>query len=73
MPKLNSRTEDIPLLIKYFQKKISEINGMPEININAEDDLLYTYDWPGNVRELENVIERAVVLSSSEELVEELH
>ena len=66
MPKLNSRTEDIPLLIKYFQKKISEINGMPEININAEDDLLYTYEWPGNVRELRNLVERVSILSQNE-------
>ena len=66
MPKLNSRTEDIPLLIKYFQKKIAEINGMPEIDINVEDDLLYTYDWPGNVRELRNLVERISILSQNE-------
>jgi len=66
IPKLNSRTEDIPLLIKYFQKKIAEINGMPEININVEDDLLYTYDWPGNVRELRNLVERVSILSQNE-------
>ena len=66
IPKLNSRTEDIPLLIKYFQKKIAEINGMPEININIEDDLLYTYDWPGNVRELRNLVERVSILSQNE-------
>jgi len=66
IPKLNSRTEDIPLLIKYFQKKIAEINGMPEIDINIEDDLLYTYDWPGNVRELRNLVERVSILSQNE-------
>jgi two-component system nitrogen regulation response regulator NtrX len=66
IPKLNSRTEDIPLLIKYFQKKIAEINGMSEIEINVEDDLLYTYDWPGNVRELRNLVERVSILSQNE-------
>jgi two-component system nitrogen regulation response regulator NtrX len=66
IPKLNSRTEDIPLLIKYFQKKIAEINGMPEIDINVENDLLYTYDWPGNVRELRNLVERVSILSQNE-------
>ena len=66
IPKLNSRTEDIPLLIKYFQKKIAEINGMLEIDINVEDDLLYTYDWPGNVRELRNLVERVSILSQNE-------
>ena len=59
IPSLSARTDDIPLLIKYFQKKISEINGIPEVEINAEDDLLYSYQWPGNVRELRNLVERS--------------
>ena len=58
IPELRSRSEDIPLLIKYFQKKTAEINGIPEIEINSNDELLYTYDWPGNVRELRNLVER---------------
>ena len=66
IPQLKSRTEDIPILIKYFQKKISEINGIPEIDINSEDDLLYSYDWPGNVRELRNLVERITILSQNE-------
>ena len=66
IPKLSSRSEDIPLLIKYFQKKNSEINGIPEIDIDTNDDLLYTYDWPGNVRELRNLVERISILSQNE-------
>ena len=66
IPSLNSRTDDIPLLIKYFQKKISEINGISEIEINVNDDLLYTYNWPGNVRELRNLVERVSILSQNE-------
>jgi len=66
IPKLSSRTEDIPILIKYFQKKVSDINGIPEININTDDDLLYSYDWPGNVRELRNLVERVSILSQNE-------
>jgi len=69
IPELSSRTEDIPLLIKYFQKKISEINGIPEVDINSEDDLLYSYDWPGNVRELRNLVERISILSQNENKV----
>ena len=63
---LNSRTEDISLLIKYFVEKLSEINGvqMPSIDIN--NDNLYTYNWPGNVRELRNLVERITILSSNE-------
>tara|TARA_Y100000996_G_C22541261_1_gene650140 strand:- start:23 stop:1384 length:1362 start_codon:yes stop_codon:yes gene_type:complete len=66
LPRLSSRTEDIPLLIKYFQKKVSEINGFPEIEINTQDDLLYSYNWPGNVRELRNLVERVSILSQNE-------
>ena len=66
IPSLSSRTDDIPLLIKYFQKKISEINGISEIEINVNDDLLYSYNWPGNVRELRNLVERISILSQNE-------
>ena len=66
IPKLSSRTEDIPALINYFSKKISEINGIPEISINTDDELLYSYDWPGNVRELRNLVERISILSQNE-------
>jgi two-component system, NtrC family, nitrogen regulation response regulator NtrX len=66
LPTLQSRTEDIPLLIKYFKKKVSEINGIPEAEIDANNDLLYSYDWPGNVRELRNLIERVTILSVHE-------
>ena len=66
IPKLNARPDDIPLLIKYFQKKISEINGIPEVNLNVDEELLYSYDWPGNVRELRNLVERISILSQNE-------
>ena len=66
IPSLSSRTDDIPLLIKYFQKKVAEINGTPEIEINVDDDLLYSYQWPGNVRELRNLVERISILSQNE-------
>jgi len=67
IPALQSRTEDIPLLIKYFKKKISEINGIPEADIDSNNNLLYSYNWPGNVRELRNLIERVTILSIHEE------
>ena len=47
---LNSRSEDIPELINYFKRKVSEINGVHEIDIDTKNDQLYTYSWPGNVR-----------------------
>jgi two-component system nitrogen regulation response regulator NtrX len=67
LPPLQSRTEDIPLLIKYFKNKIAEINGVPEADIDDDNDLLYSYDWPGNIRELRNLIERVTILSMHED------
>jgi two-component system nitrogen regulation response regulator NtrX len=63
---LATRTEDIPLLIDYFKKKLSEINGVQQPEIDINNDSLYTYNWPGNVRELRNLIERITILSSNE-------
>ena len=63
---LSSRTEDIPLLIKYFKTKLSEINGVQEPDIDIRNDNLYTYSWPGNVRELRNLVERITILSSND-------
>ena len=67
LPPLQSRTEDIPILIKYFKSKIAEINGVPEAKIDENNDLLYSYDWPGNIRELRNLIERVTILSLHED------
>ena len=63
---LVTRTEDIPLLIDYFKKKLSEINGVQQPEIDIKNDNLYTYNWPGNVRELRNLVERITILSSNE-------
>tara|TARA_Y100000385_G_C13056772_1_gene622390 strand:+ start:245 stop:1612 length:1368 start_codon:yes stop_codon:yes gene_type:complete len=63
---LSSRTEDIPLLIKYFKTKLAEINGVQQPEIDIKNDNLYTYNWPGNVRELRNLVERITILSSNE-------
>ena len=63
---LDSRTEDIPLLIEYFKNKLSEINGVQQPEIDIKNDNLYTYNWPGNVRELRNLVERITILSSNE-------
>ena len=63
---LTSRTEDIPLLIKYFKSKLSEINGVQKPDIDIKNDSLYIYNWPGNVRELRNLVERITILSSNE-------
>jgi len=69
LPPLRERKEDIPLLAKYFVKKIARRLNMPEKNIPKETMAILTaYEWHGNVRELENAIERAFILSSDDEI-----
>jgi transcriptional regulator with PAS, ATPase and Fis domain len=65
LPPLRDRKDDIPLLAQHFLEKYGEENRKPGLELAPEAlDMMMAYDWPGNVRELENVIERAVVLSS---------
>jgi DNA-binding NtrC family response regulator len=65
LPALRERRDDIPLLVQHFVEKYAEENARRNVELAPEAlDLLMEYDWPGNVRELENVIERAVVLST---------
>jgi two-component system NtrC family response regulator len=66
-PPLRERLDDIPLLVRHFISKYKEDTGKDRVALNPEVwKRLYQYSWPGNVRQLENVIERAVVLSSGE-------
>ena len=65
LPPLRDRKDDIPLLVSHFLDKYGEENRKTGLELMPDAlDLLMEYDWAGNVRELENVIERAVVLSS---------
>ena len=73
LPPLRQRREDIPLLVDFFLTRYSEENERNPRRITPEAlRPLLGYSWPGNVRELENVIERAVVLSSGVEIGSEL-
>ncbi|HVP39751.1 MAG TPA: sigma-54 dependent transcriptional regulator [Candidatus Saccharimonadales bacterium] len=67
LPALRERREDIPLLCQHFLEKCRMAGtGQAVEGISRETmDLMMAYDWPGNVRELENVIERAVALTSN--------
>jgi formate hydrogenlyase transcriptional activator len=63
-PALRDRTEDIPMLVRYFtQKYARRMNKNIETIPTEAMTALTRYAWPGNVRELENLIERAVILS----------
>ncbi|HUI55056.1 MAG TPA: sigma 54-interacting transcriptional regulator [Bryobacteraceae bacterium] len=67
IPPLRQRREDIPLLANWFLRKFTEQTGRRVTGLSREARALLTaYDWPGNVRELQNVIERAVVMGTSE-------
>ncbi|PYT77350.1 MAG: Fis family transcriptional regulator [Acidobacteria bacterium] len=69
IPALRERTEDIPLLVRYFVQRFSRSLNKEVAYIPADAmDALVRYPWPGNVRELENLIERAVLLSPGKEL-----
>jgi two-component system, NtrC family, response regulator PilR len=65
LPPLRHRREDIPLLAEHFLRKFGVEHGRaPRMSAEAMRRL-ESYDFPGNVRELENLVERAVALSSS--------
>jgi DNA-binding NtrC family response regulator len=74
LPALRDRKEDIPALVDHFftvycreNGKFLDSSGRSTLRFLPEAmDILMRHDWPGNVRELENVVERAVVLATSE-------
>ena len=67
VPPLRSRREDLPDLADHFLRRSCEISGQP-IRSFAPDAVaaLQNYEWPGNVRELKNIVERMMILSTSE-------
>jgi len=65
MPPLRERREDIPLLVRYFVQKYSRRMNKRMESVSTESlEALGRYHWPGNIRELENLVERAVIVSS---------
>jgi transcriptional regulator with GAF, ATPase, and Fis domain len=69
LPPLRQRREDIPVLVTHFAGVFARRMGKRIDHIPAETMAAFcAHSWPGNVRELQNVIERAVILSSDETL-----
>src|SRR5580692_3844977 len=65
VPALRERRDDIPLLVRHFVQQFSRrMNRSVETIPSETMNMLVRYDWPGNIRELQNVIERAVILST---------
>src|SRR3984957_4692159 len=69
VPPLRERDGDIPLLVRHFAQQFSRrMNKLMETIPAATMDALCRYPWPGNIRELQNVIERAVIISTGSAL-----
>jgi formate hydrogenlyase transcriptional activator len=69
LPALRERSEDIPLLVRYFVQEYSRRLGRQIVSVPARAmDAMVRYGWPGNVRELANFIERSVLLSRGPDL-----
>jgi formate hydrogenlyase transcriptional activator len=69
VPPLRQRKEDIPALVAHFVRHFARrmnkaVSGVPRSTM----ELLQNYSWPGNVRELENILERAIIVSSDDSL-----
>ena len=68
MPALRERREDIPVLVEYFIGRYARKAGKTFRRVSKRTlDQLRSYPWPGNVRELQNVIERSVIVSDTDE------
>ncbi len=69
LPPLRERVEDIPILAYHFLRRAeARVNKKVDRLLPEALDILARYPWPGNLRELENIIERAVVLTSSRQI-----
>jgi len=69
VPPLRERPEDIALLVEYFIHRFAKRAGKRINRISKKAlNIVEGYEWPGNVRELQNVVERAVIVSDSDEL-----
>ncbi len=72
MPPLRERREDVILLAQYFLDIFKEDRDMSDLKISEKCmENMLRYDWPGNVRELRNALERAVVMTSNNEILPE--
>jgi formate hydrogenlyase transcriptional activator len=65
LPPLRDRREDIPLLVRHFARQFARRMNRAIDTIPSETmSVLVGYHWPGNIRELQNLVERAVILST---------
>lgn len=73
MPSLRDRKQDLLPLVSYFlDRYCNATKGLKHLS-RASWQALEAYEWPGNVRELQHVVERAVILSENETLLQPEH
>jgi two-component system nitrogen regulation response regulator NtrX len=71
VPSLESRRDDIPELSTYFIKEFNKDQGLSLRSLSEEAlALMQTMRWPGNVRQLKNLLERILILGSSDSQIE---
>ncbi len=71
IPPLRERSDDIPLLIDFFNHRFSGLMGFPEIHFSSGAmKYIFEYSWPGNIRQLENFVERMIVLQPEGHVVQ---
>jgi two-component system nitrogen regulation response regulator NtrX len=72
VPPLRERREDLPGLVSHFLVRVCEENNIKPLEIQAEaTELLCRYDFPGNIRELRNLMERLMILATSQQITTE--
>ena len=73
LPPLRERVDDIPLLVQHFIKYYNQKIGKNVKKVSDEVMKIFMdYPWPGNVRELENVIQRAIILSTGDAITPDI-
>ncbi|HWK53220.1 MAG TPA: sigma-54 dependent transcriptional regulator [Hyphomicrobiales bacterium] len=66
VPALRERTDDIPLLVRWFLRGLNRENGTHFSVNDADLARLADYDWPGNVRELRHIVHRACIMTKTD-------
>ncbi len=70
MPPLRERKDDIPLLIDYYNNKISSANKAGKKKFDSDAvEFMKIYSWPGNIRQLRNIIERLIVMIQADRII----
>jgi transcriptional regulator with PAS, ATPase and Fis domain len=74
VPSLRERLEDIPVFMNHFLRKYSRLHQRPVAGFTSRAiNAMLSYKWPGNIRELENIVERGVIMASTNGAIDNHH